>query len=109
MYYTLATKMVVASSTSGYSQAVSMEGANAARYDLTIFNLGGAASLQVIMEGSNDLQNWATLESFSAHTTLGAFTDDTTAISYAHVRLKFTAGASGTGPIFACGLNTTHL
>ena len=59
MYTELAKRLAV-TDTRQFSQPVSMEGANAALFDYTVYNISGG-TLEVQIQGSNDLQNWATL------------------------------------------------
>jgi len=107
MYYTVATKMVVVSGTPSYTQAVPMDGMNAAQVDLTNFASGtGTATLQ---EG-NDLENWVDLLSGSGTGTIPATNYQGaikgTAIASKFVRLKLVVSATA---IIGAGINTAPL
>lgn len=102
MYYEVASKMVVVSGTA-YTQAVSMEGANAVMVEMT--NFGGAAGTATIQEG-NDLENWSTTGT-GAIPASGYGTVKGTAIASRYVRLMIVAGA--TPVILGAGINTKSL
>ena len=72
-----------------------MGGANAARFGVTVFNIGVATGVTITPEGSNDNQNW---DPYTASGTLvlGYSTLQTLVISHAMVRLKVTVVGTGT-------------
>ena len=110
MYFLVATKMAVAFGTDGFTQAVSMEGANAVMIEATLFAKGGG-STTVTLQGCNDMENWGTtgLTSESmAFTALGYMDTVGSTIAYRYVRLKVSQATSGTG-IIALGIDTAQL
>lgn len=40
------------------SQPVTMEGANAVRFDATVITIKATNAVQILLQGSNDLENW---------------------------------------------------
>jgi len=43
------------------SQPVSMEGFNAAQFDVVVINISAANPVEILLQGSNDLENWVDL------------------------------------------------
>ena len=110
MYFQVATKMAVVFGTDGFTQAVSMEGANAVILDGTLFAKGGG-NTTVTLQGSNDMENWSTTGFTGgsvAFTALGYMDGDASTIAYRYVRLKINHATSGTA-IIALGINTAQL
>ena len=105
MYNQVGSKCAVPS-TGGdaYSQAVSMAGANAVEVECTIFNLGGATSLSITVQQSNDLQNWSNVGS-STTAVLGFTRLSQSSIAGQYVRLLYRVVGTGT-IIMAAGINT---
>jgi hypothetical protein len=97
------------SSLSDVSQAVTMDNANAAQFDVVVFALSGSSpQVSVQLQESNDLENWrdkgsATVISAVGYTLAAAVTG----IATAFVRVKVTL--SGTTPIsvVSIGINTS--
>lgn len=108
MYTQVATQLVVTTTAAVFSQAVSMEGANAVQVSLTAFNLN-SATITVQLQESNDLQNWADV-SGASFTVSSAYygTNKTTGIASAYVRLKYTI-ATGGPAVLSAGINTALL
>lgn len=83
-----------------YSQAVNMNGANAVQPTVVVINAGGT-TLNLALEGSNDLSNWSSITVGASWSglTVGYGAPATpaaqTGIAFQYVRLKFTAAASG--------------
>jgi len=80
-----------------YSQAVNMNGANAVQPTVVITNYV-ATTLTIVLEGSNDLSNWATITTNGDWSGLNAAFKAPTAqggIAFQYVRLKLTASAAG--------------
>lgn len=114
MYSTLATRLFV-DENGEVSQPVSMDGANAARQDATVFHLalGTATGFTIDIEGSNDLENWEDLANTltftaEAYQVPASFEAD---VSFAYIRLRY--GWSGTPngsskAIVNTGVNTFH-
>jgi len=94
----VADAMAIPASTTLYTQAMSMQGANAALVTFMIFTLGGASSITPTLEGSNDMVNWTTITAYSAITSSGYQVASTTstAIAWQYVRLKLAAASGGT-------------
>jgi hypothetical protein len=104
MYYQVATKLVVLNGTA-YTQAVSMEGANAILAEYANFG-GGSGS--IVAEIGNDLENWGTFG------TQGSFGGGTYGTFFAqniparYVRLRFMSAAAN-NLLIGAGINTTQL
>ena len=93
------------------SQAVSMNGANAAQVDCVLFALTASATVTFILQESNDLENWSTKATLAtAPTAVGySLQGQTTAISTAYVRLKATLTGSSPIAVLSAGINTAAL
>ena len=105
MYYTVASKMVIAASATAFTQAVSMDGANAFMAEFTNFAAGNGTLYAVV---GNDLENWGTLSGTMA---IGAATYGTlagTQIAAKFMRLRIQA-AAGNPIILGSGINTAAL
>jgi len=105
MYHSFADKLVVTGLQ--VSQAIDMHDANAAQIELTIYDLGGAVALLLDIQGSNDLQNWETLDSTSFPSTGFAY-HQVQSIAFAYVRLRYDLDGPGAA-IVAIGANTARL
>lgn len=81
---------------------------NTVQLEATIFVMsGGASSLSVILQGSNDKQNWTTVATWTGLTT-GFNTPAAAAdVPFAWVRLKHTVVGGGR-IVLAANLNTQH-
>jgi hypothetical protein len=95
MYSQLSTKLAVTNGVDAFSPAVSMSGANTAKAGITVFYLGGATSLSVNIQGSNDLQNWTDSTSDTGFVVGYAPTANRT-LAFAYARLKYTVVGTGT-------------
>lgn len=103
-------RLALASSTlSEVSQAVTMDGANAAQVDVVVFSLSGTSpQVSIQLQESNDLENWRDRGSATTISAVGyTLTAAVTAIATAYVRVKVTA--SGTSPVtvVSAGLSTS--
>jgi hypothetical protein len=90
--------MAIPASTTLYTQALSMQGANAALATFVIFTLGGASSVTPTLEGSNDMVNWTTITAYSAISSAGyqVASATSTDIAWQYARLKLVAASGGT-------------
>ena len=90
--------IAIPASTTLYTQAVSMQGANAALVSFVISTLGGSSGLTPTLEGSNDMENWSTITGYTQITSAGyqVASSTSTAIAWQYVRLKLAAAAGGT-------------
>lgn len=95
MYNQAASRQSVTDGTSQFSPAMPMSGANTVRASVTVYNLGGATSLTVTFQSSNDLQNWMSETADTGFVVGTAFTAART-ISNAYVRLMYTVVGTGT-------------
>lgn len=106
MYTQVATKLAVVNGTDQFSSAVAMDGNNAVQVEATVFNLGGATSLVIEVQGSNDQQNWTVITTNSGLVLGYSAPSKSTGIAFAFVRYRFSV--TGTGTILvAAGLNTS--
>jgi hypothetical protein len=111
MYIQVASKLSVVTGVASYSQAVSMDGANAVMFDITVFSVvASSGTLTIQLEESNDLQNWAEVTSASETfaTVTGWKRKVATGIAAAYVRLKFSFTTNGPY-IVGAGINTALL
>jgi hypothetical protein len=109
MYTSVTSKAYVPFGTAQYSQAVSMDGANAVNVEATAFAVTGG-ELTVAVQGSNDLDNWEDV-SAAAIIFSGPGADDSgaiTGIGFAYVRLGYSVADSGAA-IVAAGIETANL
>ncbi len=73
MYTGVASRQVVVQPTDQFSQAVSMNGANALQVEAVVFHLGGTSiDFRAILQTGDDLENLTT-ESDSATISIGFF------------------------------------
>jgi hypothetical protein len=106
MYYEVASKMVIVSAATSFSQAVSMDGANAFLAEFTNFGTGAGT---LFAEIGNDLENWGTILSSAVIGTANPYgTLQGTQIAARYVRLRV-AAASGPPIILGAGINTAAL
>jgi hypothetical protein len=106
MYFEVANRLYIGASGTAYSQAVSMDGANAVQVDFTAFSGAGT----VTVEEGNDLENW------SAPSGTPTGTNDYssaifrsfkyTSIASRYVRLKYVATSAS---VLGAGINTASL
>ncbi|MBK9387306.1 MAG: hypothetical protein IPN34_21025 [Planctomycetes bacterium] len=113
MYVIVADKLSCTSNTGDYSQAVSMEGANAVLLTLLVHTKSASTTVDASLEGSNDLQNWSnsglTGSTSLTATTIGfAAPLKVTGIAYRYIRVKFTVSPS-TVAIVSSDVNTASL
>ena len=94
----VADSIAIPASTTLYTQALTMQGANAALASFIIYTLGGSTSLTPTLEGSNDMVNWTMITAYSAITSAGyqVASSTSTGIAWQYVRLKLAAAAGGT-------------
>jgi len=93
--------------TTEYSQAVSMQGANSAQIDTTIYTLT-ATNVTYQLQSSSDLDNWFNQGSSEAKTVVGSYLlTAITGCDAPYVRIKYTLTGSGKA-IFAAGINTSQ-
>lgn len=106
MYTELSRKLAVTDGNDAFSPAVEMNGDNAVQMEATIFNLGGATSLSISIEGSNDGENFSNITT-NASLVLGySAPAKSTAIALRSVRLRYSVVGTGT-VIVAAGVNTS--
>ncbi len=109
MYTQLASRLSVSQAAGAeYSQAVSMDGANAAKVEITVYALAsGATSLTLDIEGSNDMQNWAQIVQYTSIAVGYSAQSNSTSIAYQFLRLKYTCVGTNGIAIVAAGLNSS--
>lgn len=107
-YTLLAARLAVTNGTDNFSQAVSMNGGNAVQIDGICFNLGGATSFTLELQGSNDGSNWTVITT-NAGLVLGyAAPTKSTGIGFALVRLRYSVSAGSGTIIISAGVNVSH-
>jgi hypothetical protein len=99
MYEVLAEKLIVASSTPSYTDAIEMIDANALNIDFEILAMP-AAKIQVDVEQSNDLENWKLHTTTTGRTAIGSsqYKVDTIAARFVRLKVYFLSG-SGTASV----------
>lgn len=112
MYQQLFTRLALNTTTlSEVSQPVSMQGANAAQFDIVVISLSGTSPVVTCqLQESNDLENWTNKGSATAPSAVGyTLAAAQTSLSAGYVRLKITL--SGTSPIcvVSVGINTASV
>lgn len=98
--------------TSEVSQAVEMQGANAAQVSAIVFALSGSGSpaVSLQLQESNDLENWSDKGSATSATAVGfKMCTAVTSIAAAYIRLKITLAGGATTAVVAGGVNTSAL
>ncbi len=109
MGYTLmAARLAVTDGQDNYSSSVGMGGGNAVQVESICFNLGGATSYTIAVEGSNDGSNWTNITT-NAGLVLGYNAPTkSTGIGFAMIRYRYSVSA-GTGTIIiSAGCNISH-
>ncbi len=105
-YTRVATRLCVTSPAQQVSRAIPMEGANSVQVDFVVFAGPGVGfKVSVLLQGSNDLQNWSQIGGGATVVAVG-FNGSLkqSDIAFQFVRLRFVS--SGGGPyILAAGLN----
>lgn len=93
----VADTLAIPASNTCFTQAMSMQGANAVQVSFILITLGGSSGLTPTLEGSNDMTNWSLVTSYSAISTAGfQVPSASTQIAWQYVRLKLAAGSGGT-------------
>jgi hypothetical protein len=112
MYQQVASKLYVQVGHDQFSQAVSMDGANAVMFEVTAISSSGASPLLTVqLQESNDLQNWEDVSGAQvANLSAPGYDSDSTAadVAAAYVRLKYTI-SEGDDFTVASGINTANL
>lgn len=112
LYTRLALTNAAASTTTEFSQSVSMQGANAAQVDAVVYSFSGT-SVALQLQSSNDLENWKDLGAPTPATlTAVGYTlfSVITAIGAGYIRLKVTYVTAGAAScVLAAGVNTQAL
>lgn len=111
MYTQLASRLAVSQAAGAeVSQAVSMEGNNAGKVEITVYNLvTGGTSVTLDIDGSNDMQNWSQIAQYTGIGVGYGAQANATAIAYQYVRLKYACVGSGGVAIVAAGVNLSRL
>lgn len=108
MYAELADKLVLSSAADQFSPAVSMAGANAVQLNVVVLVIPGATTLTIDIQGSNDMQNWASLNTFTTTVVGYVSTAKSTAVQWQYVRVRMNSNTAGNS-IVTIGLNTAQL
>ncbi len=108
MYARLTEHLCVTSASVQPTCAVCMEHADAVQLDVVAFVVPRSVTLTFDVQGSNDLQNWTTVNSFIVFTAGYHGLGPTTNIAWEHVRVLVTSDSASTA-ILAIGLNAVRL
>ncbi len=108
MFASLADKLVVTSAVNQFTPAVSMAGANAVRLNAVAIVVAASATITFDIQGSNDLQNWASLTTGTATAVGYVSSINTTAVSNQYVRVRVSSDQAAAS-IVTIGLNTAQL
>ncbi len=107
-YTLLCARLAVTNGTDNFSQAVSVGSGNAAQLDAVCFNLGGATSYTLEIQGSNDGSNWSVITT-NAGLVLGySAPTKSTGIGFSQVRVRYSVSAGAGTIIISCGINISH-
>jgi hypothetical protein len=72
------------------SQPVSMEGLNAAQFDVVVINISATNPVEILLQGSNDLENWVDLGVTVSESAPGYYVSTLkTEVDTEHVRLRY--------------------
>lgn len=106
-YQVMANRLAVTNGTDQISNAVPVAG-NAAQIDCFIWNLGGATSITIFIEGSNDAVNFTAVSTNAGLVYGPNFPTKTTGIGFAFIRFRYSVTVgSGTVTLYA-GVNFSH-
>lgn len=95
MYVDLAEHLVLSSAADQFTPAVSMAGANAVQLNVVVLVIPGATTLTVDIQGSNDMENWASLGTFNP-TGVGFFSSaHVSAVQWQYVRVRMSSNTAG--------------
>lgn len=99
--------------TDEFSAPIGMNRQNAVLVSATVFALSGTTPiLTIVVQGSNDLQNWEDYSGTGASTnatSLGYWRGDPLdEVVTAYVRLRYLLGADAEAAIFACGVCASY-
>ncbi len=108
MYTSLTEHLCVTSATDQSTCAVCMEYADAVQLDVVVFVVPRSTTLDLKVQGSDDLQNWTTVDSFPIFTVGYHALGPVTNIAWEHVRVLVTSDSAST-TILAIGLNAVRL
>ncbi len=97
MYWNLGEKLVLPNVTNyDYSQSVRLHGDNTVKLTCIIYALvSGASSVTVVLQGSNDRQNWITVATYSSLALGYNQPASTTGVTFAYVRAKYSVVGGG--------------
>ncbi len=111
MYARLYDRLVLTTTTPEYSQAVNMNGFNAALVEVVTTVYGASASIGIQMQMSNDLENWVDVVSSPSMESPGYFTLQTSeGLGCRFVRLKYAVtGIDGDTAVLSAGIETADL
>ena len=87
----------VANSATEYSAAMPLGGANSVQVHALGYNIGGASSWSIVLQGSMDQSNWSDIVTWSSLAAGNNYPAKQTAIGFAFVRCK--VAPTGGGPI----------
>lgn len=89
MLTTIETQVLVGAGTSTFSQAISMEGANALSVAVAILSVSPMTQIDIYVQESNDLENWEDEATFVLSGSSTGYSEGTsTGLSMAYVRLR---------------------
>jgi hypothetical protein len=97
VYSKLYERLALSTTTPEYSQAISMEGYNAALVEVVTYVYGAAASIGIQVQISNDLENWSNAPTGGTATVTSvgyATASVATGIAATYIRVKVTSAAA---------------
>lgn len=106
-YHQLASRLCVTNGTDNFSSPVAMTG-NAVQIEATCFNLGGATSYTLELQGSNDGSNFSVITSHAGLVQGYSAPTKSTGIGFAMVRMRISVSAGSGTVILAYGINMSH-
>jgi len=103
-YNLLCSRLAVTNGTDNFSSAVACQG-NAVQIDSICYNLGGATTYTIELQGSNDGSNFTVITT-NAGLGLGYNAPTkSTGVGFALVRVRYSVSAGAGTIIISCGLN----
>ncbi len=107
-YHLLAARLACTNGTDNFSNPVQVGGGNAVQIDSICFNLGGATSYTLELQGSNDGANYSVITTNAGLVLGSSFPTKSTGIGFAMVRMRISVSAGSGTIIIAYGINISH-
>ena len=107
-YTVMAARLAVTNGTDNFSNAIGMGGGNAVQVDAVCFNLGGATSYTIEVQGSNDGANWSVVTANSGLVLGYSAPTKSTGVGFSMIRYRYSVSAGAGTIIIYAGCNISH-